>query len=65
MSPLFCFAITTYNIAVRGDELIDEWKIFDGVPTGWVGIGVLSIHIVVIFALVVLIDHKIRNSYKK
>lgn len=64
VSPLFCFAITTYDIAVRGHELIDEWKIFDGAPSGWVGCGVLSIHIVVIFSLVVFIDYKIRNSYK-
>jgi len=64
VSPLFCFAITTYDVAVRGHDLIDEWKIFDKIPNGWVGCGVLCIHIVVIFSLVVFIDHKIRNSYK-
>ena len=63
-SPLFTFWISTYNITVRDNEILEEWPIYDNIVNGWWGIGIMMVHIIVVFSIVIFVDYKIRNSYK-
>ncbi len=64
VSPLFTFWISTYNLTVRDNEILDDWPIYGNIVNGWWGIGIMSVHIAIVFSLVIFVDYKIRNSYK-
>ena len=66
VSPLFTFWLTAMNLCFKGSAELRPFEVAGGyVPGLEGGVGVLSYQLVIIGVITIVIDHFIRNSYKK